>query len=57
MPLHSSEAGKKYGEFVGKDRYTTMESERLLRLPMFYALKTEQVKEIVKRIKWFYSIK
>ena len=57
VPLHSSEAGKKYGEFVGKDRYTTMESERLLRLPMFYALKTEQVKEIVKRIKWFYSIK
>lgn len=57
VPLHSSRAGKKYGEFVGEDRFTTMESERLLRLPMFYALKKEEVKEVVRKIKRFYVSK
>lgn len=54
VPLHSSEAGKKYGEFVGKDKYTTTESERLVRLPMFYALKDEEIKYVVEIIKEFY---
>lgn len=56
IPLHSAPAGKRYGEFFGEDRYTTKESERLLRLPMFYGLKTEQVDYICKKIKEFYAM-
>lgn len=55
VPLHTSEAGKKYGEFVGKDRNTTRESNRLVRLPMFYALKDEEVRYVADRIKAFYE--
>ena len=38
IPLHSSPAGQQFGEFHGEDRFTTVESERLLRLPLFYNL-------------------
>ncbi|MDO8804017.1 MAG: dTDP-4-amino-4,6-dideoxygalactose transaminase [Elusimicrobiota bacterium] len=38
VPLHSSKAGRKYGRFVGKDRYTTSDSERLFRLPLYYGM-------------------
>jgi dTDP-4-amino-4,6-dideoxygalactose transaminase len=55
VPLHSSVAGKKYGNFVGEDRYTTKESERLLRLPMFYALKEEEVRYVADVIRRFYN--
>ena len=41
VPLHSSPAGTAQGRFSGSDRYTTRESERLLRLPMFYGLSEE----------------
>lgn len=54
IPLHSSPAGKIFGKFFGKDIYTTKESERLLRLPMFYDLKIEEVNYICDRIKSFY---
>lgn len=47
VPLHSSPAGQKFGRFAGEDVYTTRESERLLRLPMFYNLDMEKVKRIV----------
>ena len=47
VPLHSSPAGLRFGRFAGEDIYTTRESERLLRLPMFYNLDMEQVKRIV----------
>ena len=56
VPLHSSIAGRKYGSFVGEDRYTTVESDRLLRLPMFYALEKEQVKMTVQKIYDFYQV-
>ena len=36
VPLHSSPAGRKYGRFSGADEYTTKESERLVRLPLYY---------------------
>lgn len=36
IPLHSAPAGQKFGEFVGEDRYTTSESDRLVRLPLYY---------------------
>ena len=55
VPLHSSQAGKKYGEFVGDDVYTTKESERLLRLPMFYDLKLEVCDYIIDCIRDFFS--
>ena len=57
VPLHSSPAGIEYGRFSGKDVYTTKESERLLRLPMYYGLKLEEVDKICKLIKQFYKKK
>lgn len=44
IPLHLSEAGKKFGRFSGEDVYTTRESERLMRLPLFYNLSEEDMK-------------
>lgn len=38
IPLHSSPAGQQFGRFYGEDRFTTSESEKLLRLPLFYNL-------------------
>ena len=55
VPLHSAPAGQKYGRFHGEDRYTTKESERLLRLPMFYSLQAEQVEYIAEQVKEFYA--
>lgn len=54
IPLHSAPAGQKYGRFAGEDKYTTKESERLVRLPMFYELQEEQVDYIVDCVKEFY---
>lgn len=50
VPLHSSPAGMRFGRFSGEDRYTTKESERLLRLPMFYSLSLEEQKRVVKAL-------
>jgi len=55
IPLHSSPAGKKYGEFCGEDKYTTKESERLLRLPMYFGLKKNDVEWIAESICKFYQ--
>ena len=55
IPLHSAPAGKALGRFHGADEYTTKESERLLRLPMFYGLKSEQVDLICDKITEFYA--
>ncbi len=54
IPLHSAPAGKKYTVFNGEDENTTKESERLLRLPMYYGLEKEKVKNIVDKITEFY---
>lgn len=56
VPLHSAPAGKKFGRFSGEDVYTTKESERLFRLPMFYALKESEVDYIVGKVKEFYQV-
>lgn len=42
IPLHSSPAGRRYGRFHGEDVYTTRESSRLVRLPMYYQLETSK---------------
>ena len=55
IPLHTAPAGLKYGRFHGEDKYTTKESERLLRLPMYYGLKDEEVLTVCKKIKEFYK--
>lgn len=54
IPLHTAPAGKKYGRFVGEDKYTTKESERLVRLPMYYGLTPDNVEEICEVVKEFY---
>jgi dTDP-4-amino-4,6-dideoxygalactose transaminase len=55
IPLHSSEEGLRIGEFIGEDRHTTMESERLLRLPLFYGLNENEINHIVKAVYEFYG--
>lgn len=54
VPLHTSPAGVKYGEFVGEDRYTTIESERLVRLPLYYGIKKIDVERVIDSIWTFY---
>ena len=56
IPLHSAEAGLKFGRFNGEDKYTTRESERLLRLPLYYGLKEKEVEVIIKTIYEFYGV-
>ena len=55
IPLHSAPAGRKFGRFHGEDQYTTNESERLMRLPMYYGLKPEDVEKVIETIKNFYK--
>lgn len=54
VPLHTAPAGKKYGEFAGEDRYTTAESERLVRLPLYYGMKQIDVERVIDQIRVFY---
>lgn len=55
IPLHTAPAGLKFGRFHGEDIYTTKESERLLRLPMFYKLTLDEVDYICDKVKEFYK--
>ena len=55
VPLHSAPAGIKYGRFNGEDVYTTKESERLLRLPMYYGLTAEETAFVADQVKKFYG--
>lgn len=55
IPLHSAPAGRKFGRFSGEDKYTTKESERLMRLPMYYGLKSDDVSYVIETIKKFYK--
>jgi dTDP-4-amino-4,6-dideoxygalactose transaminase len=55
IPLHSSPAGLKYSKMHGKDKYTTSESERLIRLPMYFSLQTQEITKIVSTIKNFFN--
>ena len=55
IPLHTAPAGLKFGRFHGEDRYTTKESERLARLPMYYGLEEETVDYICEKIGEFYK--
>ena len=55
IPLHSAAAGMKYGRFSGEDKYTTKESERLLRLPLYYGMKQEDREKVVSCVEAFYQ--
>ncbi|MDE6882080.1 MAG: DegT/DnrJ/EryC1/StrS family aminotransferase, partial [Lachnospiraceae bacterium] len=55
VPLHSAPAGIRYGRFHGEDKYTTRESDRLLRLPMYYKLTADEVEYIAEQVKAFYA--
>lgn len=55
IPLHSSPAGRRFGKFDGKDMFTTKESERLVRLPMWYGLTKESVQKVINTLKDFYG--
>lgn len=56
VPLHSSPAGLKFSRFNGEDIYTTKESERLVRLPLYYGLEEKDAQKVVDTVKKFYNI-
>lgn len=56
VPLHSAVAGQKFGRFHDDDRYTTKESERLIRLPMYYGLTEQDNQKVVGAVKSFYGV-
>ena len=55
VPLHSAPAGLKFGRFHGEDRYTTAESDRLVRLPMYFGLTEMEGKQIISAIQSFFT--
>ena len=55
IPLHGAPAGKQFGRFNGEDVYTTKESERLVRLPLYYGLKEDEIEYIIGKVKEFYK--
>lgn len=55
VPLHNAPAGKRFGEFRGEDRYTTLESNRLLRLPMFYGLQRDDLDFVCDKVEEFFK--
>ena len=55
VPLHSAPAGLRFGRFHGEDRYTTSESDRLVRLPMYYGITDEDIDVVVQAVNGFYE--
>jgi dTDP-4-amino-4,6-dideoxygalactose transaminase len=55
VPLHTSTAGQKFGRFNGIDEYTTKESERLIRLPLFHGLTISEQDRVIECLKNFYK--
>lgn len=56
IPLHTSPAGKKFGCFYGEDNYTTRESERLLRLPIYYGISINDINYIIDTIINYFKV-
>ena len=56
VPLHTAPAGLRYGRFAGEDRYTTQESERLVRLPLYYKLTAEDRAKVIRAVRDFYKV-
>ena len=55
VPLHSAPAGLKYGRFEGEDVYTTAESDKLVRLPLYYKLTAEDQAKVIAAVREFYG--
>ncbi|WP_410013138.1 dTDP-4-amino-4,6-dideoxygalactose transaminase [Sodalis sp. C49] len=55
IPLHDSPAGLRFGRFSGEDRYTTLESQRLVRLPLFYNLTDEHQSQVIGAINRYFA--
>lgn len=55
VPLHVSKAGQRFGKFCGEDRFTTKESERLLRLPLYYKMSEQDTIFVCDKVKKFFS--
>lgn len=55
IPLHSAPAGVKFGRFDGEDKFTTKESERLVRLPLWYGMTDADVENVMKSVKEFFK--
>ena len=55
VPLHSAPAGLKFGRFAGEDVYTTAESDKLLRLPLYYGLTAGDRQAVIQAVKAFYG--
>lgn len=55
IPLHSSPAGLRFGRFHGEDVYTTKESERLVRLPMYYNMDPEDQQTVIAAVRGFFE--
>ncbi len=53
VPLHSSPAGLKFGKFIGEDKFTTKESECLIRLPIYYGMSSTDIKYILNKVALF----
>ena len=56
VPLHTAPAGLRYGRFAGEDRYTTRESDRLVRLPLYYKLTAEDRAKVIRAVRDFYKV-
>ena len=56
VPLHSAPAGLRFGRFAGEDRYTTAESDRLVRLPLYYGLTKEDREKVIAAVRDFYGV-
>ena len=55
VPLHSAPAGLKYGRFSGEDVYTTSESDKLVRLPLYYGMTEDDLNRVIEKVKEFFS--
>lgn len=55
VPLHSAPAGLKFGRFAGVDEYTTKESDRLVRLPLYYKLSRQDQDKVIDRTLHFFT--
>lgn len=57
VPLHTAPAGQRFGLFAGEDQFTTRESDRLTRLPLYYGLTPEDCEAVIRAVRAFYGEK
>lgn len=55
VPLHSAPAGRRFGEFAGEDKYTSVLSQRLLRLPLYTGIRPDTQDQVLDAVTSFYS--